>query len=839
MIFLFVKCVNVSIVKSFILLSCVSFLTRGSSRRCVAVTASAFQSLPFASAISRPHRHDKVSSTTFTGSTCLSSNTKLDSTTSTMVESPPIPHREEDRVIYAGAAPDGWDPKIPRQANDSDEALLTPPIAIPDPYGWMRDDKRENKEVLDHLNAENAYSKSVIKHLEGLQDELYKELLSSIQETDYTAPRPRGDFWYYTRTFEGSSYRSYCRAPKTTEQYATIDWDGNKESPILPGEVAYLDVNELGKDKSYCSVGAVKPSPSQKLIAYSVDFKGDETYEMHVRNLETGEDIVLKAGGGDDKILETSGSLVWGKDDSTLYYMTMDEQHRPYRLYQRRDWQNDTPIDILLKEEPDDMFWAHVFKSLDEKYIFFETASKETSEIFFLPTESETTTSKMECIAARRNKVLYEVEHGHGNWWIWTNVDGSPNMKLMSCAAKPDCAADWQLVTDSKQQPIFDGSLAKALDSVTVLESHVVAQGREGGIPRIWVFKPETKSIQRLEFEEAAHDVGLGAQYEFNANTIAVAYDSLVTPPQTMEISLDCPDSERTILKSKDVPGYEKEKYGCDRLEVMSRDGKTNIPISVVYRKDVMEKVNSGEERVPIHLYGYGSYGSCCEADFDSSRLPLLERGMIYVIAHIRGGGEMGRQWYEEPNGAKFLCKKNTFNDFVDVARFLVSEWTTPDLLSCEGRSAGGMLIGAVINQAPELFRAAILGVPFVDVVGTMIDASIPLTAGEWVEWGNPNEEKYHQYMMEYSPMNNVKTGALYPSCWLTGGLHDPRVAFWEPSKFAATLRHESSNGKDRPICVKMDMSAGHFSASDRYKYYRELAIDYSFLLDQLGLVKK
>jgi oligopeptidase B len=303
-------------------------------------------------------------------------------------------------------------------------------------------------------------------------------------------------------------------------------------------------------------------------------------------------------------------------------------------------------------------------------------------------------------------------------------------MKLMTSPVKANSAEDWELVVDGDNKPIFDGSLEKALDSVTVLESHIVAEGREGGIPRIWVFKPETKSFQRLEFEEAAHDVGLGAHYEFDAKSIAVGYDSLVTPPQTLEITLDSPDQDRTVLKSKEVPGYEKELYGCDRLEILSRDGKTKIPISVVYRNDVMQKVKKEGERVPVHLYGYGSYGSCCEADFDSTRLPLLERGMVYVIAHIRGGAEMGRQWYEEPNGAKFLCKKNTFNDFVDVAKFLVSEWTTPDLLSCEGRSAGGMLIGAAINQSPELFRAAILGVPFVDVVGTMIDASIPLTAG-------------------------------------------------------------------------------------------------------------
>jgi oligopeptidase B len=565
-----------------------------------------------------------------------------------------------------------------------------------------------------------------------LQEELYKEFLSRIQETDFTTPRPRGDYFYYTRTTEGKSYPAYCRAPKTSEKYAAIDWDGTPDSPILPGEVVYLDVNELAKDKSYCSVSSVKPSPSGKLLAYAVDFTGDEKYEVHVKNVETGEDKVLKTSDGDGTVLETSGSVVWGKDDTVLYYMTMDEQQRPHRLYQRKNLQSDTPIDTLLKEEPDDMFWAHVYKSLDGTTIFFESASKETSEVHFLRTDDEATTTTMECVAPRRNKVLYEVEHGHGNWWIWTNVDGSPNMKLMTAPAKADSSNDWKLITDVNDEPIFDGSLSKALDHVTVFTSHVVLQGREGGIPRIWIFTPETKRCQRLEFDEAAHDVGLGAHYEFDAKTIAVGYDSLVTPPQTLEISLGSPDSERTILKEKNVPGYKKHLYGCDRLEVLARDQKTLIPVSVVYRTDAMDKVKDGK-RVPVHLYGYGSYGSCCEADFDSTRLPLLDRGVVYVIAHVRGGGEMGRQWYEEPNGAKFLCKKNTFNDFVDVARHLLTEWTTPEMLSCEGRSAGGMLVGAAINQAPELFRAAILGVPFVDVVGTMIDASIPLTAGEWV----------------------------------------------------------------------------------------------------------
>eukprot|EP00537_Pseudo-nitzschia_pungens_P017448 CAMPEP_0172403752 /NCGR_PEP_ID=MMETSP1061-20121228/60540_1 /TAXON_ID=37318 /ORGANISM="Pseudo-nitzschia pungens, Strain cf. pungens" /LENGTH=846 /DNA_ID=CAMNT_0013138277 /DNA_START=1 /DNA_END=2541 /DNA_ORIENTATION=+ len=835
---------GIALLKTTILLSALSSIPRWTVRRGFTATASAllqhynFNPTALSAKKTIPRRRSSNKSAGTCSSNKASNLSQLDSAVETMVATPPVPRREEDRVVYAGAAPEGWDPEMPRQANESTEKLMDPPVPVKDPYGWLRDDDRENKEVLEHLQAENNYSQEMTKHLKGLQEELYQEFLSSIQETDYTTPRPKDRYWYYSRTFEGKAYPQYCRAPKTSEKYGTIEWDGSKESPILPGEEAYLDVNELGKDKSYCSVGAVSASPSQKLVAYSVDFSGDEKYEIHVRNLETGADVLLKVIDGDKsgEPLESSGDLVWGKDDSTLYYMTMDDQHRPYRLYQRKNW-SENPTDTLMKEEPDDLYWCGVGKSLDGKYIFFEAASSETSEIWYLPTDDEKRAAEMQCIAPRRNKVLYEVDHGHDTWWIWTNVDESPNMKLMKAPATANCADDWKLVEDADGNPIFDGSFAKSLDAVSVLGSHVVVEGREGGIPRIWVHSIESKSVRRLEFEEVAHDVGLGAHFEFDTRSIAVSYDSLLTPPQTMEIPLkEGSDSERTILKSKVVPNYQKDSYGCDRLEVLSRDGTTKIPISVVYSKDTMDKVKNGE-RVPVHLYGYGSYGSCCEADFDSTRLPLLRRGMIYVIAHIRGGGEMGRQWYEEPNGAKYLCKKNTFNDFVDVARFLVSEWTTPDLLSVEGRSAGGMLVGSSINQAPELFRVAILGVPFVDVVSTMTDSTIPLTSGEWVEWGNPNEEKYFQYMMDYSPMNSVRASAKYPSCWLTGGLHDPRVAYWEPAKFAATLRHANPENEN-PICLKLDLSAGHFSASDRYKYLRELAIDYSFLLDQLGLVK-
>ncbi|KAL7549689.1 hypothetical protein ACHAWF_012955, partial [Thalassiosira exigua] len=552
----------------------------------------------------------------------------------------------------------------------------------------------------------------------------------ALEETDHSTPRPHGGWWYYTRTFEGSSYKTYCRAPKTTESLPVISWDGTKEAPILPGEEAYLDVNELAKDRSYCSVGTVETSPSGKLVAYAVDFSGDEKYELRVRDLEAGEDVALTKVGSDAP-LEVDDA-VWGGDDDVLYYVTVDEQHRPHRLYRRRGWRGESPEDVLLKEEPDDLYWCEVSKSLDEKYVFFDLASKETSEVWYLSVEDEKggDPPELKCVAPRRDKVLYEVEHGNGTWIVWTNEGGLPNMKLVSAPAAPDSADDWKLVEDAGGRPIFDGSLAKSLDSVTVLNAHLVAEGREGGIPRIWIYDLASKHVRRLEFEESAYDLGLLAHYEPDAKSVAVSYDSMVTPTSSIEIALD-DDSRRTVLKARAVPGYDKDAYGCDRLEVIGRDGKTRIPISVVYRKETMEKVREGE-RVPVHLYGYGSYGSCVEADFDATRLPLIDRGMIYVVAHVWGGGEMGRQWYEEPDGGKYLCKKNTFDDFVDVARFLADEWTTPDMLSCEGRSAGGLLIGAAMNQDPELFRAAILGVPFVDVAVTMTDATIPLTSGEW-----------------------------------------------------------------------------------------------------------
>jgi oligopeptidase B len=657
-------------------------------------------------------------------------------TTASAVHTPPTARRDEDRVLYAGAAPPGWNPKHPRQAEDSEEALLDPPVAIPDPYGWMRDDTRKDEQVLEHFKLENDYTEAMTKHLTPLRDTLYQELLSSIQETDYTVPRPKQDYVYYSRTMEGQSYSIHCRAPRTetAAQDAQDNWDGSKESIILPDEHVMLDVNALALDKDYCSTGSITVSPSQKLLAYSVDFTGGETYKIFVKDMASNEQV------DHDPELESYSSVVWGADDTVFFYMKMDDTHRPFQLYKHKVGTPATE-DVLLKEEPDVIFWSGIGKSKDGKYLFLEHSSSETSESWFLDLQDPNAT--LQCIAKRRPKVLYEVEHRKGTWWISSNVGGTPNMQLLKAPAKADCAEEWTPVTDSSSgQPLFDGSFTRALSDVSVFHSHVVVQGREGGIPRVWVLSFADReddsqvSMERLEFEEPAHDVGLSSNREYETDKFAISYDSMVTPPQTMEISF-ANLKDRTVLKSKKVPGYDKELYGCDRVMVQSRDGATMIPVSMVYRKDVMEQHLSSGNPIHVHQYAYGAYGSCIEADFRSSRLPLLNRGIVYVIAHVRGGGEMGRFWYEEPNGGKYLCKKNTFNDFVDVGRWLVDEkkLTIPDKLSCEGRSAGGLTLGASINQAPELYRMALFGVPFVDVVHTMTDASIPLTANEWEEW--------------------------------------------------------------------------------------------------------
>ena len=512
-------------------------------------------------------------------------------------------------------------------------------------------------------------------HLDALRGKLYDEMIASIQETDYTNPgNKKGKYWYYNRTTKGESYTIYCRAPYQGEgDGQKIDWDGTKEMPILPGEEVYLNVNTLAKDKSYCSVSSATVSESQKLLAYAVDFTGDEIYSLYVKNLETGEIV------DNDASIECYGRVVWGSDENTIFYVKMDDAQRPYQVYRRL--LDGSKEDELLFQQDDDLFWTSASKTSDDKYLLIETSSSETSEVYYIDLKSGDVTSEMKCIAKRRTKVLYDVDHYNGYWVITSNVDETPNMRLMVCKVDED-ESHWKDVTmleDGKEVKLFDGGYERALDGVDVFEKYLVASGRYGGIPRVWVLEMEegefgVKQSTQLTFEEDAYDVAVSVNYNYDSEKLVLYYASQTEPPQSLEVSMSDPNNAdgRRVLKQKNVPGFVKADYACERITVTSRDGKTEIPVSMVYRRDVLEQHVSSGKTVPVHLTGYGSYGACSEADFSATRLPLLNRGMVYVVAHVRGGAEMGRQWYEEPNGAKYLCKENTFNDFCDIARWLI-----------------------------------------------------------------------------------------------------------------------------------------------------------------------
>ncbi|CAK5222376.1 unnamed protein product [Aphanomyces euteiches] len=690
--------------------------------------------------------------------------------------------------------------KVPGQ-NRGDQPM-EPIIYLEDPYFYVRDDKRKNEEVLDHLRAENAYTKAALAHLEKSQDALYKELLSHVQETDQKVPYPHGDFLYYSRTEAGKAYAIHCRKPRSS---ASSDQD----------ETVLLNVNTLADGQSHCNVGSVEISPDHKLLAYSVDFTAYETYDIYVKNVATN--AITK------EIERCNGSITWGLDASTIYYVTQDAAHRSYKVWSHKlgTPQSD---DVCWFTEDNEMFSAGVYKTSSDRYVIISSHSKESSEARALDlTKPEL---GFVLIAPRAPKVKYSVNHWHDNFLITTNRDGDVNFKLMAVSTeavfsqKNDQVAAWI--------PVFPYDPQVKVGYVRTFRSFFVLSGRQDGLTQLWIGSKDKSGKwqkQLLKMNDAMYSISGATNAEFDTDVFRFTYSSLTTPLQTLEYNTKTEKTE--CLKETPVPNYDRTLYHSERVEAKAADG-TTIPMSMVYRKDLKRS-----EPQPLHLYGYGSYEIPIDPDFRSTILPLLDRGVIYVIAHIRGGGENGRTWYES---AKYLTKINTFTDFIACAEHLIeAKYTTPKQMSCEGRSAGGLLMGAVLNLRPDLFTAAIAGVPFVDVMNTMSDATIPLTTGEWTEWGNPNEMKYFAYILQYSPYENVKAQD-YPSMLVTGGLFDPRVPYWEPTKWVARSRERKTDSNQ--ILLKMDMEAGHFSASDRYYFLKEKAIEISFLLDKLHLIQ-
>ncbi len=655
-----------------------------------------------------------------------------------------------------------------------------------DEYYWLRD--REDPRVIAYLEAENAYLAGALAHTEQLQETLYEEMIGRIQETDLSVPYRRGPFWYYTRTEEGKSYPIRCR------KFGSLD---------APEQVL-LDDNELAEGQEYFRIGVYRPSPSQGLLAFATDTTGAERFTLQFKDLETGRLLP-------DRIENVSYSLAWA-GDGTVFYTVQDHAHRPYRVMRHR-LGTDPSSDVVVHEEPDERYYCGVSKSKSEEYVFLSLGSKITSEVWFL--RGDDPLGEFQVIHPREQGVEYDVEHHDERFFIVTNDDAT-NFKLMETPVASPGKSSWREVIAHREDAMITGLSAFA--------DHLVIYERSGGLPQFRVRRLSDGEEHFIEFPEPAYAAGPGFNAEFDSTSFRFRYESLVTPDSVFDYDLVARTRE---LKKQDevLGGYHPEDYESERLWAVARDG-VKVPISIVHGKDFRR-----DGKGPLLLIGYGSYGANYDASFSSARLSLLDRGFAIGIAHIRGGGEMGRPWYE--NG-KFLHKKNTFSDFIDCAEFLIeNDYTSSERLAISGGSAGGLLMGAVANARPELFHAIVAHVPFVDVVTTMLDASIPLTVIEYEEWGNPNEKTFYEYMKSYSPYDNVARQD-YPHMLITAGLNDPRVQYWEPAKWTARLRTRKTD--DNLLLLKTNMGAGHGGRSGRYERYKEIALEYAFLLDVLGV---
>ncbi len=656
-----------------------------------------------------------------------------------------------------------------------------------DNYYWLRE--RDNPKVIDYLNAENTYTEAVMQDTKSLQTKLYDEMVSRIKETDLDVPVRRGEYFYYSRTEEGKQYSIYCR----------------KHGSLEADEEIILDQNQLAAGKKFFQLGVLKTSPNHKLLAYSADTTGSETYTIHVKNLETGEWL-------SDEIPNTYYAVEWANDNATLFYNTLDEARRPFKLFKHKLGARASD-DELVHFEEDDAYFLSVSKTKDRRYLLLELGSNTTSEVWYL--NADTPDAKFKVIHPRQHKMEYAVEHHDAKFLIMTN-DDAINFKLMQVSVEHPTKKNWQERIPHRQSVKLDG--------IDPFKNHLVVYEREKGLERINIIDIQSGEEHLVDFDEAAYAIKSTSNPEFDSELVRFKYSSLVTPETVYDYNMVSRNKE--LKKRKEVlGGYDLEAYQIERLFATSTDG-TEIPISLVYKKGLKKNGNN-----PFWLYGYGSYGATIEPGFSSTRLSMLNRGFVFAIAHIRGGGSLGRPWYED---GKLFNKRNTFTDFIACAEYIISEkWTNSQKLVTSGGSAGGLLMGAVLNMRPDLFAAAVAKVPFVDVLNTMLDASIPLTVIEYEEWGNPNEKDYYEYMKSYSPYDNVEAKA-YPNMLITAGLNDPRVQYWEPAKWTAKLR--ATRTGQNTLILKTNMGAGHRGSSGRYDYLKEIAFDYAFMLKMLHI---
>ncbi len=670
-----------------------------------------------------------------------------------------------------------------------------------DEYYWLRE--RENPEVIAYLEAENAYVDAALAHTEPLRESVFAEIRSRVVEDDSSVPYRDGDYWYYTRYEEGKQYPIHGRRP--------IDGDvfGGDQAP--EAEEVLIDVNEIAEGKEYT---AVRPSvsPDHRILAYGVDDVGRRFYTVRFKDLSTGEILA-------DEIPDVTANLVWAADSATLFYVRQDpDTLRAYQVYRHR--LGSTAPDELVYEEPDETFSVFLGRTQSRKYLLATSSHTLRTEVRIL--RADDPDGDFAVFEPRGERHEYSVDHLGDRFWVRTN-DRAPNFRLMSTAEGDTGRAAWREELPHRDDVLLAGFelfdrllvLAERRDGLEQLRIEPRAGGGAGD---------GSVTGHDLDFGEPTYSAGLGVNPDPSSGTLRYVYQSLTTPRSVFDY--DPATREKTLRKQDQVlGGFDSANYRSERLWATAGDG-TQVPVSLVYRPDLRPE----EGGSPLLLYGYGSYGASMDASFSSPLLSLIDRGFVYAIAHIRGGEEMGRSWYE--NG-KLLHKKNTFTDFIAAAEHLAAEgYADPDRIYAMGGSAGGLLVGAVFTMRPDLWDGVVARVPFVDVVTTMLDASIPLTTFEWDEWGDPREREYYDYMLSYSPYDNVEARD-YPHLLVTTGLHDSQVQYWEPAKWVARLRANKTD--DNLLLLETNMGAGHGGASGRYDRYRETALVYAFLLDLAG----
>ena len=650
-----------------------------------------------------------------------------------------------------------------------------------DPYYWLRE--RDNPAVLTYLREENAYTKKMLRGTEELQKQLFDEIVGRIVQDDSTVPYREKNYEYYRRYRKGDSYPLSCRRRVGT----------NKEEIMF-------DIPSMAKGHDFYRHRTGELSQNEEIIAFSTDTRGRRIYDLQFKNLRTGEILP-------DKLEKVTGNHAWANDNKTVFYTRQDpETLRSYQVY-RHTLGSPAEEDVLIFEEKDETFRCYVYKSKSGRFVVI--GSSQTLSDEFLLIEADKPLEKPRIFSPRRRNLEYSIDHAGDQFLIRTNKE-APNFRLMTTAVQNTSEDNWREVIPTRDDVY--------LSSIEVFRDYLVVTERRNALNRIRIRNPEG-IWHEVDFEEPAYSASLGVNAEMNTEMLRFSFESMRIPDSVFDYNMRT--REKTLLKKQKVlGGFKSNNYRTERLDATARDG-TKIPISLVSRKNLKR-----DGTAPLYLYGYGSYGSSMSAGFSSSMLSLIDRGFVYAIAHVRGGQEHGRGWYED---GKLMKKKNTFTDFIDCAEHLVKEgYASPARLFAGGGSAGGLLIGAVANMRPNLFQGLIADVPFVDVVTTMLDDTIPLTTFEYDEWGNPSELEAYHYMLSYSPYDNVAEVS-YPALLILAGLHDSQVQYWEPAKWAARLRHRST-GKN-PILLKTDMTAGHGGASGRFDRFRDTALEHAFLI--------